>query len=166
MKDQSIIKVNKLFYKLSSLTSLTSITMMNDILTKQALKISLAVDEGEANTREAKSERDQFLILCFTARGGRRVSLEALQQCFQLAAVRFCQLSSHLHLLLNQLWSSVIYLWAPLERIYEEFTEGKKPRVWLGHVGRWGSEGSSEVACYTEKQVQINWFKMRAPRHV
>lgn len=69
MKDQSIIKVNKLFYKLSSLTSLTSITMMNDILTKQALKISLAVDEGEANTREAKSERDQFLILCFTAGG-------------------------------------------------------------------------------------------------
>lgn len=67
MKDQSIIKVNKLFYKLSSLTSLTSITMMNDILTKQALKISLVVNEGEANKREAKS--DQFLILCFTAGG-------------------------------------------------------------------------------------------------
>lgn len=70
MKDQSIIKVNKLFYKLSSLTSLTSITMMNDILTKQALKISLVVDEGETNKREAKSERDQFLILCFTVGGG------------------------------------------------------------------------------------------------
>lgn len=74
MKDQSIIKVNKLFYKLSSLTSLTSITMMNDILTKQALKISLVVDEGETNKREAKSERDQFLILCFTV-GGEMASI-------------------------------------------------------------------------------------------
>lgn len=68
MKDQSIIKVNKLFYKLSSLTSLTSITMMNDILTKQALKISLVVDEGETNKREA------FLILCFTV-GGEMASI-------------------------------------------------------------------------------------------
>lgn len=53
MEDQSVIKVNKLFYKLSSLTSRTSITVMNDILTKQAVKISL-VDEGEAKKRTGK----------------------------------------------------------------------------------------------------------------
>lgn len=57
MRDQSVIKVNKLFYKLSSLTSLTSVTMMNDILTKQALKISLFVDVGGEY---------EFFILCFT----------------------------------------------------------------------------------------------------
>lgn len=62
MRDQSVIKVNKLFYKLSSLTSLALIIMMNDILTKQALKISLFVDVGEATM----SGPDEFLILCFT----------------------------------------------------------------------------------------------------
>lgn len=65
MRDQSVIKVNKLFYKLSSLTSLTSITMMNDILTKQALKLSLFVDMGGAT----KSGREEFLILCFAVFG-------------------------------------------------------------------------------------------------
>lgn len=52
MRDQSFIKVNKLFYKLSSLTSLMSIIMMNDILTKQAVKISLLADEGGATESE------------------------------------------------------------------------------------------------------------------
>lgn len=92
MKDQSIIKVNKLFYKLSSLTSLTSITMMNDILTKQALKISFVVGEGEGNKRERKSERDQCLILCGTASISGTAST-----MFQLDGVTFCQLLSHLH---------------------------------------------------------------------
>lgn len=67
--------------------------MMNDILTKQALKISLFVDVGG----ETKSGPDEFLILCFTVFWG-GWWLEPVQQCFQLAAVTFCQLLSRLHL--------------------------------------------------------------------
>lgn len=65
---------------------------MNDILTKQAVKISLLADEGGAT----ESEQDEFLILSFSV-SGRRVYLEPFQHCFQLAAVTFCQLLSHLH---------------------------------------------------------------------
>lgn len=91
---------------------------MNDILTKQALKISIFVDVGGAT----KSGLDEFLILfhrVFFWGGG---YLEPLQQCFQLAAVTFCQLLSRLHLFPESIMRGVTYSWAPVERIYQEFS--------------------------------------------
>lgn len=72
---------------------------MNDILTKQAVKISL-VDEGEAKKRTGKVRAGSIFNPFLRWGGGRqRVYLEALQQGFQLAAATFCQRLSHLHLL-------------------------------------------------------------------
>lgn len=48
--------------------------------------------------------------------------MEPLQQCFQLAAVTFCQLLSRLHLFPESIMRGVTYSWAPVERIYQEFS--------------------------------------------
>lgn len=59
----------------------------------------IGTDEVRQMRPRDESYRDEFLILHFTAGKRRRqLHLEPLQECFQLAAVPFCQLLSHLHL--------------------------------------------------------------------
>lgn len=88
--------------------------------------------------------------------------LEPLQQCFQLAAVTFCQLLSRLHLFSESIMRGVTYSWAPVERIYQEFNpqevreEERKRSFFTSMAQLREARGLSQGHLLQGKQVQLN----------
>lgn len=88
--------------------------------------------------------------------------MEPLQQCFQLAAVTFCQLLSRLHLFPESIMRGVTYSWAPVERIYQEFSpqevkeEDRKRSFFTSMAQLREARGLSQGHLLQGKQVQLN----------
>lgn len=139
--------------------------MMNDILTKQALKICLLVDVGGAT----KSGPGEFLILCFTVFLGvgvfgtasRMFSIsrrDVLPTIVTFASFPWINYERR-HLFMGSSWEA-------RPRVQPTGSQRRKKKIFLcRHSSAAGGQGSQPRSLITrEKKVQLNWFKTRPPR--